>query len=157
MWDGTPPGYAILSFAGDRASLVYHPARLPPGHQIEVHAPRSVATGQGYVSYYANVFNGHDGWTVEARLDGRGWSPMRRILGWDPSYAAAFLAQDSLDRPASGVRLPDPVVCYHLWRGVLPADLSPGQHILSVRATDPDGRIYTEQRTMEVVHLSANQ
>jgi 3',5'-cyclic AMP phosphodiesterase CpdA len=154
MWDGTPPGYAVLGFDGDRVSLVYHPANLPSEHQLEVHAPRSVATGQGYVSYYANVFNGHDGWTVEARLDGRAWTPMRRILGWDPSYAADFLAQDSQDRPAPGVRLPDPVVCYHLWRGALPADLLPGEHVLHVRATDPDGRVYAEQRPLNIVHLS---
>ncbi len=155
MWDGTPPGYAVLSFDGDRALLTYCPARLAPEHQLEVHAPKSVVAGQGFVSYYANVFNGHDGWTVEARLDGRAWSPMRRILGWDPSYAAAFLAQDSLDPAAPGVRLPDPAVCYHLWRGALPADLSPGEHVLRVRAQDPDGPAYTEQRTLEIVHPTA--
>jgi hypothetical protein len=151
MWDGTPPGYAVLGFRGGAVSLDYVPARMPADHQMELHAPRAVAPRQGFVSFYANVFNGHDGWTVEAHVDARAWNPMRRVLGWDPSYAADFLAQDSAAHPPAGPRLPDPVVCYHLWRGLLPADLSPGQHVLRVRATDPDGRIYSSQLPLSIV------
>ncbi|HTU00157.1 MAG TPA: calcineurin-like phosphoesterase C-terminal domain-containing protein, partial [Candidatus Sulfotelmatobacter sp.] len=151
MWDGTPPGYAILGFKGGTVSLDYVPARMPADHQMELHAPKAVAPGQGFASFYANVFNGHDGWAVEARVDNRAWNPMRRILGWDPAYAADFLAQDSTARPLAGARLPDPVVCYHLWRGSLPADLPLGRHVLCVRATGPDGRIYSSRRPFEVI------
>lgn len=151
MWDGTPPGYAILAFRGDAVSLDYVPARMPPDHQIELHAPAAVAPRQGFVSFYANVFNGHDGWTVEARVDARAWGPMRRILGWDPTYASDFLAQDSADRPPAGPRLPDPVVCYHLWRALLPADLPVGRHLVRVRATDPEGRVYASERQVSIV------
>jgi hypothetical protein len=151
MWDGTPPGYAILGFKGATVSLDYIPSRLPADHQMELHAPRAVAPRQGYVSFYANVFNGHDGWKVEARVDERAWQPMRRILGWDPAYATDFLAQDSIARPLAGPRLPDPVVCYHLWRGALPADLSLGGHVLRVRATDPDGRTYSSQCPLGII------
>jgi len=151
MWDGTPPGYAVLGFKGATVTLDYVPSRMPSDHQMELHAPRAVAPRQGYVSFYANVFNGHDGWTVEARVDGRAWNPMRRILGWDPAYAADFLAQDSAAVPPGGPRLPDPVVCYHLWRGALPADLSLGEHTVHVRATDPDGRVYSSQRPLSII------
>ena len=151
MWDGTPPGYAILRFEGDRVSLDYVPARLPADHQIALHSPAAVAPRQGYVSFYANVFNGHDGWLVEARVDDRVWNPVRRILGWDPSYAADFLAQDTDAHPSSRPRLPDPAICYHLWRGTLPADLAPGRHTLFVRATDPFGQTYSAQSTLDVV------
>jgi hypothetical protein len=150
MWDGTPPGYAVLGFKGGSVSLEYFPARLPADAQMSIHAPAAVAAGQGYVSFYANVFNGHDGWSVEARVDGRAWNPIRRILGWDPTYAAAFLAQDSAAVPTAGKRLPDPAVCYHLWRGALPADLSPGRHVLQVRATTPEGRVFTAERPFEI-------
>jgi hypothetical protein len=150
MWDGTPPGYAIVRFRGGSVALDYLPARMPADHQMELHVPRAVAPRQGYVSFYANVFNGHDGWTVEARVDGRAWNAMRRVLGWDPSYAAQFLAQDERDRPLGGRRLPDPAVCYHLWRGSLPGDLALGRHLLSVRATDPAGRTYASQRPFDI-------
>jgi hypothetical protein len=151
MWDGTPPGYAVIGFAGDRVSLDYIPALGPADHQMEIHAPRVVAPRQGYVSFYANVFNGGDGWKVEARVDDRVWNSISRILGWDPSYADAFLAQDSAERPPPGPRLPDPVICYHLWRGSLPADLPVGRHTLQVRATDPDGRVFTAQSIVDIV------
>jgi hypothetical protein len=75
---------------------------------------------------------------------------MTRTLGWDPSYATAYLAQDSADRPVAGVRLPDPVVCYHLWRGMLPADLSVGPHVLQVRASDRQGATYSSERTIRI-------
>jgi 3',5'-cyclic AMP phosphodiesterase CpdA len=151
MWDGTPPGYAVVEFKGDSVSLDYVPSLMAADHQLALHSPDSVAPGQGFVSFYANVFNGHDGWTVEARVDDRAWNPIRRILGWDPSYAAEFLAQDTAARPAPGPRLPDPVVCYHLWRGALPADLAVGDHVLFVRATDPEGRVFLAQRPLAVV------
>jgi hypothetical protein len=151
MWDGTPPGYAVLAFAGDEVSLDYVPARLPPDRQIAIHAPDAVAPRQGYVSFYANIFNGHDGWQVVARVDDRAWNPIRRILGWDPSYAADYLAQDRDAHPSGRPRLPEPAVCYHLWRGILPADLPRGRHVLSIRATDPQGRVHSAQRTFEVV------
>jgi hypothetical protein len=150
MWDGTPPGYAVLGFKGGAVSLDYVPARLPADRQMALHVPAAVAPRQGYVSFYANVFNGHDGWAVDARVDGRAWNSVRRILGWDPTYAAAFLAQDSSGRPARGPRLPDPVVCYHLWRGILPADLAEGPHVLQVRATSPEGRVFTDERPFAI-------
>jgi len=151
MWDGTPPGYAVLGFMGDTVSLDYVPSRMPADHQMSLHAPDVVAPGQGFVPFYANVFNGHDGWAVEARVDDRAWNPMRRILGWDPSYAADFLAQDTAAQPRPWPRLPEPAVCYHLWRGALPADLAPGRHVLHVRATEPGGRVHDSERPVDIV------
>jgi hypothetical protein len=78
-------------------------------------------------------------------VDERAWNAINRILGWDPSYAADFLAQDARPRPLRTPRLPDPVVCYHLWRGSLPADLPVGRHRLQVRATDPFGRVFSSE------------
>ena len=49
------------------------------------------------------------------------------------------------------MRLTDPGICYHLWRGVLPADLPVGPHVLHVRATDPQGRVYSSQRPLDIV------
>ncbi len=150
MWDGTPPGYALLGLEGDRLTLDYVPARLPEGYQLSLHVPATVAPRQGYVSFYANVFNGHDGWTVQSQVDDRAWRTIGRVLGWDPTYAEAFLAQDRAASPPSGPRLPDPVICYHLWRGMLPADLPIGRHVLRVRATDPSGRSFESERPFEI-------
>ena len=151
MWDGTPHGYAILSVDGTNARVDYRAAREPADHQISVHAPQTARAGVGYASYWANVFNGHDGWTVESRVDGRAWGAMRRVLEWDPTYAEAYLAQDGMKEPLPGKRLPDPTVCYHLWRAYLPGDLTAGSHTIEVRATDPDGQVFSAARTIQVV------
>ncbi len=150
MWDGTPPGYAVLQFKGSAATLDYFPSLLPPDRQMAIHAPAVVAPRQGFVSFYSNVFNGDDSWTVEARVDERAWNTMTRVLGWDPTYATAYLAQDSAEHPSAGVRLPDPVVCYHLWRGFLPADRGAGTHTLQVRAVNPQGTTYSSEHKFEI-------
>ncbi len=150
MADGTPPGYGILTCAGTHAQVDYVPARHPADFQISLHVPTTVAPRQGYVSFYANVFNGHEGWTIEARVDGRPWAALRPILAWDPTYAAAYLAQDGAAKPAPTARLPDPAICYHLWRAYLPPDLALGAHTLTARATDPAGRVFTRTATFAI-------
>lgn len=150
MWDGTPPGYAILEFKGATVSLDYYPALLDKGHQMELHAPRAVAPHLGYVAFYANVFNAGDDWIIEGRVDDRAWNSMTKTLGWDPTYAEAYLAQDSRNTTLPGPRLPDPVVCYHLWKGTLPADMAPGKHLLQVRAMGPAGEMFTSECSVDV-------
>ena len=150
MWDGTPHGYAILNVDGAAISADYRAAREAADHQIGLHAPQTARAGIGYVSYWANVFNGHEGWTVESRVDGRAWNAMRRVIEWDPGYAQAYLAQDVMTAPLPGKRLPDPTVCYHLWRAYLPADLTTGAHTIEVRATDPNGQAFTATREVQV-------
>ena len=151
MWDGTPHGYAVLTVDGTDARVDYRAAREPADHQIGLHAPQATRVGLGYISYFANVFNGHDGWKVESRVGNHAWTPMRRVLEWDPGYAERYLAQDAMAVPLPGKRLPDPTLCYHLWRAYLPADLPAGEQVIEVRATDPAGQVFTAKREIKVV------
>jgi hypothetical protein len=151
MSDGTPHGYGILTVAGPAARLDYRAARHPADDQIGLHVPMAVKPRTGYVSYYANVFNGHDGWKVESRVDDLAWNAMRRVIDWDPAYAKLYLDQDTQTAPLATPRLPDPVVCYHLWRSYLPADLMVGPHVIEVRATDPAGQMFTAHQLVNVV------
>ncbi len=150
MWDGTPHGYAILSVDGTAARVDYRAARESADYQIGLHAPRATRAGLGYVSYWANVFNGHEGWKVESRVDHRAWGAMRQSLDWDPAYAERYLAQDTMAEPLPGKRLPDPTICFHLWRAYLPADLGAGTHTIEVRATDPDGQVFSATQAIDV-------
>lgn len=153
--DGTPHGYGVLTVEGTTVKLDYRAARFPADYQIGLHVPATVKARAGYISCYANVFNGHEGWKVESRVDSRGWNPMRLSLGWDPDYAAAYLAQDTVSTPPLTPRLPDPVISYHLWRAAIPADLTPGTHMYEVRATDPAGQVFTATRAFQVVEMAA--
>ena len=151
MADGTPHGYGILTVDGAAVRLDYRAARHAANDQIGLYAPMAVKPHTGYISYYANVFNGHDGWKVESRVDGLAWNGMRRVIDWDPAYAKLYLDQDTQATPLATPRLPDPVVCYHLWRSYLPADLAAGTHVIEVRATDPAGQVFTAKREVKVV------
>jgi hypothetical protein len=150
-WDGTPAGYAVLTFEKERVKMDYRAARHEEDYQIGLHTPDAAHAGVSYVSFYANVFNGHDHWKVEWCVDERAFAPMRKVLDWDPSYAEAYLAQNRDPNPPPGRRLPDPVVCYHLWRASLPSDLPPGSHRVEVRATSPDGDVFSAAREVRVV------
>ncbi len=151
QWDGTPHGYAIVSFDGTKVPVMdYRAARLAPDDQIGLWGPAVVALKQSFVSFYANVYNGHEGWKIEGRVDDRAFNPMRKVVDWDPAYAAQYLAQDAGPNPAPTPRLPDPLVNYHLWRAYLPADLAAGSHTIEVRATDPAGKIYSAKRTVQI-------
>jgi hypothetical protein len=159
QWDGTPHGYAILTFDGTKPpQMDYQAARPAPSDpalslsngQIGLWGPAVVALKQSYVSFYANVYNGHEGWKIEARVDDRVFNPMRKVVDWDPAYAAQYLAQDAGPNPAPSPRLPDPLVNYHLWRAYLPADLAAGPHTIEVRATDPAGKVYSAKRSVTI-------
>ena len=81
---------------------------------------------------------------------------MKRVLAWDPSYATLYLAQDTAAIPARPPRLPDPAICYHLWRAYLPPDLGRGLHTLAVRATDPARRTFTAQEDFHLAEVRAD-
>ncbi|HZZ58862.1 MAG TPA: calcineurin-like phosphoesterase family protein [Opitutaceae bacterium] len=139
MSDGTPPGYAVVHVSAAGFAAAYHrrpdlgPPDEPSAH-LSLHVPRVVAPGQGYVTFYVNDFDGGPDTEVRARVDDGGWLILRRVYAWDPNYASAYLAQDVAEVPPKTPRLPDPTLCFHLWRGFLPAGLALGPHRLTVRA-----------------------
>jgi 3',5'-cyclic AMP phosphodiesterase CpdA len=151
MWDGTPNGYGIVTFAPDAVQTRYRAAQLTVDNQIGLHAPAAAHAGLSFVSYYANVFNGHEGWTVEGRVGSEAFHPLLRVIEWDPSYAALYLAQDTDPKPAAGKRLPDPTVCFHLWRGSLPPTLKAGEYEIEIRAKSPEGDVFATRQKVRVV------
>lgn len=139
MSDGTPPGYTILHVSPSSLTATYHrrPDLGPDSasdSRMSLHVPKVVAPGQGYVTFYANDYDGGPDTAVRARVDEGGWLPLRRAYAWDPTYATAYLAQDIASVPSKTPRLPDPTLCFHLWRGFLPAGLAVGSHRLEVQA-----------------------
>nr|WP_246462566.1 calcineurin-like phosphoesterase C-terminal domain-containing protein [Pelagicoccus albus] len=151
MWDGTPPGFAILKVTADGFRSEYRPTSFPADYQIGLTVPKRIKEGQGWVSFYANVFDGHEGWTVTARIDEREQSRgMGHTLAWDPGYVAAYLAQDDEGQPLPEKRLPDPKICFHLWKGYFPSDMNTGEHQVTVTATHPDGRSFEAKASFSV-------
>lgn len=143
MHDGTPNGYARLQVrAGGDYRLSWHPTRLPAGDAaitpaMFLHAP-NVLRRDSWPSYgvYANVFMGDAGTKVEYRIDDGEWQPMKKVAEPDPRLLAENVKDDEADALRGYDRAPPARPSPHLWRGVLPTDLSAGAHRVQVRAFD---------------------
>jgi hypothetical protein len=138
MSDGTPNGYAWLTFDADGGySLRYQVARAPADHAISLHAPRVLRRGAWPAfGVYANVFMGEADSRVEYRIDEGEWKPMKRVEQPDPRLIAENVADDSATRLRGYDRSPEADPSTHLWRGTLPTDLPAGEHRVEVRAFD---------------------
>ncbi|HEY3269043.1 MAG TPA: calcineurin-like phosphoesterase family protein [Armatimonadota bacterium] len=150
MSDGAPNGYSIFTFDGDRYSAEYKVARRPADYQMSIFAPDSVASAEtGKTEALVNVFAGSEKSIVEMRLDGAGsWSPMEKVSRKDPFLERADTLTPK-DTPADK-RYPHPMDSPHLWRGLLPANIPAGAHVLNVRTTDMYGQTYNARRVIVV-------
>lgn len=138
MSDGTPNGYAWLTFKSDGAySLRYQVARGPKDEAIGLHAPKVLRRG-AWPAYgvYANVYMGDADSRVEYRIDGSEWKAMKRVDQPDPRLVAENIADDAAPALRGYDRSPEADPSTHLWRGTLPTDLAGGEHRIEVRALD---------------------
>lgn len=135
MSDGSPNGYAILSFDGERYSTRYHASRERDGLRIGLTSPGVLRRG-AYPAFplIANVFAAEPDATVEYRVDEGEWTAMQRATDPDPQLVALNLT----DRDAAQLRSFDRAVMarptQHLWSANVPTDLAIGTHRLDVRA-----------------------
>lgn len=86
--DGTPNGYAIVTFDGADMSIRYKGAGEPEDYQILIHAPEVVARADvGDTEVQANVFAGSAASVTRMRIRGHGgWVPMQQRERNDPAY-----------------------------------------------------------------------
>ncbi|MGP1272554.1 MAG: calcineurin-like phosphoesterase C-terminal domain-containing protein [Phycisphaerales bacterium] len=158
MRDGSPNGYTLIRFDGNRYTTEFHPARREKIHQMSVWLPEPQAGAE----FVVNVFNGAPGDRVEWRLTtgtaaaGQGasplaWTSMRERPGQDPSYVAMHAAESALpaelrtNRPS-----PQPVDSHHLWIADLPEQLPAGTHMIEIRHTDLYGRTTTHVHSIRI-------
>ncbi len=136
MQDGTPNGYARLSWSADSApKLNWQVARAPSDKQMQLFAPK-VLRQKSYPGFgvYANVFMGMAGTPVEYRVDSAEWKPMVRVETMDPSVLERNIADARSERLRSYDLTSEAMLSAHLWRGALPTNLPQGKHRIEVRA-----------------------
>lgn len=166
MRDGSPNGYSIVTFEGTDYSIRFKAARRPADHQIWIHAPEAVETGQR-AAIYANVFAGSERSQVHLRIRDRPtptalpardsqlgrWTPMTLTREPDPAFLAlrerenAALAED--EKP-----LPHPNPSPHLWRLERDFELAPGRYWLEVRSIDMFGQ---EDRALRALRVEPGE
>ena len=179
MADGTPNGYSIITFDGNRYSVRWKAARRPADYQMNIYAPEVIAAEDAAKTVVVvNVFNGSARSNVEMRIEGLSdWINMAYAPGIDPGMerlreqafelANTILSTEepgasfepgnrdqvkTLNRfqPFVGRALSKPAECPHLWKAVLPASLSAGYHVLTVREVDMFGQ---EHRGVRVIRV----
>ena len=106
---------------------------------------------------YVNFFNGSEKSKVEFRIADGPWQSLTHTREIDPKFQrvfereAALLAQAEAQKaPAPFRALPKPKASSHLWKGMLPGDVSEGTHAIEVRAVDDFGHESTSSRVIRV-------
>jgi hypothetical protein len=152
MRDGTPNGYAIISFDGVGYSIRFKASRWPADYQMNIYAPDQVtsdALANG-VEVLVNVFAGSEKSAVEMRV-GRNapWLTMQRVQREDPFYVE-LRQRETIYPSKSRRRLPKPSESMHIWSALLPYQLQHGTHLIEVRTTDMWGRQFQSRRPLYV-------
>ncbi len=157
MSDGAPNGYSIISFDGNKYSLSFKAARKPADYQMRIVAPELVAKADaGKTPIFANVFNGSEYTRVEMQISKSGeWIEMNRSVEKDPAFIAVKEAETSIENPTFR-KLTNPKPCPHLWKLNLPESIEPGTHLIQIRATLADGRVFEGRRTIRVSKQTFN-
>ena len=143
MHDGSPNGYAILSFDNNSCRVDYKVARRPADYQMNICTP---ATNDATVhraadrEVYVNFFTGSVQDRLNIRFDDGTWHIMVPAPGPDPVYTAARRNWEVPDRKPLGKMPSRPVNTAHLWKAPMPGDLKPGMHKVEVVATDLFGK-----------------
>lgn len=152
MADGTPKGYALVSFDGNQYQIDYKVAGKPAAHQIGIFAPKVTAAGiRGSISIYANFYMGRATDTVQVRIGDGKWTTMKRVEEYDPTFVAERIAWDRTETVWEGRKPGEPAISNHLWKlNVANRKLKPGTHTIEVRATDMFGRTFTEKTSLTV-------
>ena len=150
MRDGAPNGWCVATFDGPRCDVEFRAARQPATYQMNIYTPEAVPAAQAAeTEVFVNVFAGSQRSTVEFRFDVGPWQRMEKVEREDPYYVAVKTSEES-ERPPNGRKLPKPIKSPHLWRGLLPADPTPGTHTIEVRTTDVYGHTYSSQRLVRI-------
>jgi hypothetical protein len=151
MRDGTPKGYAFITFAGNQYSIKYKVADHPKDYQINIYAPKVVPQNEPLSArIVANFFMGSKKDSVIYRIDKGNWNNMQFIKTYDPAYIHMIQKWDFTDELWPGRRPSNPAESTHLWMGRIPNNLDEGEHIIEVKAIDMFGKEHTGTKTYRI-------
>ncbi len=152
MRDGTPNGYAVLTFKNRDYLIDYRVARADTNYRMNVYAPRVIPHKRRHRGeVYVNFFMGNEQCKVEMRVPGRDWQALRYGDDQDPILASIRHQWDTSDEVLEGNRPSNPAISKHVWRGRIPTDMPVGEQTTQIRVTDMFGRVFTDQVTVRVV------
>jgi hypothetical protein len=137
MRDGSPQGYFVLRFTGNKYLYDYRTVHYSAPEQISLYV-------QGD-TLYANFFVGNKFSRLRYRINGSEWQPMEMTFEYDPLFASIRQRWDDTEK-LPGKTPSNPAISAHLWKARLK---TPGQCIIEVMATDMHGRTFIEKAVID--------
>ena len=168
MKDGTPNGYAFISFKGTDYIIDWKVAGSPQDHRMNIYVPREIFAGSlDSVQIVVNYFMGSEQTDVQYRIKNHSdWEPMTQTLMFDPYYDKLvrrweFIQKEELvqkwesdpefnSEPFPGSLLRGRRISTHIWTANLDEDLQPGEYIIEVKVKDRYNRIFQEYQLIRV-------
>jgi hypothetical protein len=152
MRDGTPNGFNILQFEGNKYNYEYISASQPISYKMRLYGPKTIkANMYNGGNLYLNFFQGSVKDTAEYSINGNEWKPMVHTSEFDPYNAATRYLWDISNPMPQGNRPSAPEISTHLWKTPISTKLPLGQNSVKVRVRDMFGRIYEDAFTFEVI------
>ncbi len=152
MRDGTPKGYACISFNDNQYTIDYKAFHKDPEYKMAVFTPNLVVQNTwANAQIVVNFFIGSPKDSLVYKIDDGGWEKMRHNPRHDPFYVKEIVEWDFTKEPIPGRRPSNPVESLHTWTGFLPTDLELGEHTVYIKAYDMFGREYRAERKFRVV------
>lgn len=151
MSDGTPRGYQVVEFDGNRHVIDgYKVIGGDRGRQLHITMADEVEAAKSDAPYHINLYSAGPAALVKTRIAGGGeWRELVRVGQADPLMERLHERDADLKRP--WYPLPRPSICPHLWAGRLPEGLEPGTHVLEISAHDGFGHERHDVRPFRVV------
>jgi C terminal of Calcineurin-like phosphoesterase/N terminal of Calcineurin-like phosphoesterase/Calcineurin-like phosphoesterase len=168
MQDGTPNGYAFISFKGSEYIIDWKAAGKPLEHKMNIYIPRGIAAGSAdTVQIVVNYFMGSEQTKVEYRIkDLSDWQTMTHTLMFDPFYEKLYKRgeffrkqellkkwksdPDYANEPLPGTSPPRKDRSPHIWTANLNKDLQAGEYVIEVRIKDRYNRTFQDHQLMRV-------
>lgn len=163
MNDGSPNGYAIVSFTGNEYNIKFKGARRPADYQMNIYLPDDIIRASlDTTKVLVNVFNGSEKSKVEMQIDRAGaWKALSQLTTIDPANLEMHNLSPYLDVKKDGETLDEvfgwkmdyPSKSAHFWQGDLIKSLNPGTHTVTIRTTDMFGNVYEAHRVFRIKEL----
>jgi hypothetical protein len=141
MRDGTPNGYAIITFSGNTYEIDWKVARRPEDYKMNIHVPRQIKHHlTKEIPLSVNYFLGSDKTVVQFRINqAEKWTTMTKIDDIDPYF---LMRED---------KLPNPQPSTHLWRSNIGGQWPAGRHLIEVKVTDLYKREFRQFHSFRVM------
>lgn len=148
--DGSPRGYAVLEFDGNKVVDKYYiGSETPRDYQIKIYLPEDATYRAGRdkdsglplindnESLLVNVFFWHTDWTVELQEDGGSWTELKNTKTLDPEAVKTLQWDNPWEKRPSA----EPETNNDHMFLYKPAKTD--WQTITVRASDPYGNVYT--------------